>query len=282
MEEDVILLRCGELFLKGKNQGYFERYLQRNVFQQIGLSAKQLRGRFLLPYFPEHSIISQIFGFTSYSPAVCVEKKIEDITVMALQLMDGCFGTFKIETNRADKQFPLTSVEINMLVGKQLEEQKKLTYARNNPQHTLKVEINQDGAYLFTKTFPCGGGLPVGVEGKVILLLENEASILAGILIMKRGCAIIPVSLNEEEDISLLQKYSPLHLILRKVYSKEDILEIAQKENALALVTGEIFDLIEKIDFLGLEKKEFLLPVFKPLVGYSEENVTEGLKKYAR
>ena len=225
-----------------------------------------------MPYFSEHSSLSRVFGFTSYSPAVCVEKNVEVISAAAVRLMNGCSGTFKIETNRADKQFPLTSLQINILIGRQLEEQKKLIYVRSNPQHTLKIEINQEGACLFTETFPCGGGLPVGVEGKVLLLVEDEASVLAGILMMKRGCAIVPVSLNKEVDVSLLQKYSPFPLMLKKVRSEEEMEELAKQEKALALITGDSFD--------SFQKRNFSLPLFKPLMGYSEEEIKEKLMEY--
>ncbi len=277
--EKVLLLRQGELFLKGKNQGSFEKLLQRNLSLQTGFSGKRLRGRIVLPFFSEHSKLGKIFGITSYSPALCVEKKEEHIFAAAQLLLAETSGTFKVQTNRADKRFPLTSLQMNVLLGKQLEQQGKLIYAKENPQHLLRVEINQDGAYLFTETFPCNGGLPVGIEGKVLLLLEKKTSILAGILMMKRGCSLVPVIFKEnplgswkEAGLSLLQEYSPLPLSLHPVCSEKEIEELVQKENALALATGEIFS--------ARREREFSLPIFKPLIGCNEEEVEEALRRW--
>lgn len=280
--EKVLLLRQGELFLKGQNQRSFEKLLQRNISLQTGFSSRHLRGRIILPFFSEHSKIGKIFGITSYSPAFCVEKKEEHIFAAAQLLLAEASGTFKVQTNRADKRFPLTSLQMNVLLGKQLEQQGKLIYAKENPQHLLHVEINQDGAYLFTETFPCNGGLPVGMEGKVLLLVEDEASILAGILMMKRGCSLVPVIFagsNQNKDektwlslLLLLQEYSPLPLSPRSVCSEKDIEELAQKEGALALAKGETFS--------TRWERKFSLPLFKPLMSYSEEEVEEALRRW--
>ena len=282
----TVLLRMGELFLKGKNQNFFLSQLKKNLHHQLGFSVSFSRGRFFLPYFVHHRRLSGVFGLSSYSPALQVEKKAEALQEAALSLLQGKTGTFKILTNRADKRFPLTSLELNTQIGKYIEQKTSLRAEMKFPEHYLHIELNTQGAYIFSEIVPGVGGLPVGVEGKVLLLLENRSSILAGILMMKRGCAIVPVTLIEnentkdigaisreaEKDIFLLQQLSPFPLLLKKINSLSELDKVAQQEHASALVAGDTFQ--------DLRSFSCSSPVFKPLIGYEEKEVKEILKKY--
>ena len=279
----TLLLRMGELFLKGKNQNFFLSQLKKNLHRQLGFSVSFSRGRFFLPYFAHHRRLSWVFGLSSYSPALQVEKKPEVLQEAALSLLQGKMGTFKVLTHRADKTFPLTSLELNAQIGKYIEKKTSLRAEMKFPEHYLHIELNTQGAYIFPETVPCVGGLPVGVEGKVLLLLENQSSILAGILMMKRGCAIVPVTLinnqstkdidvEVEKDIFLLQQLSPFPLLLKKINSLSDLDEVAQREGASAIVVGDTFQELRSFSFSS--------PVFKPLIGYEEKEVKEVIKKY--
>ena len=268
-----LLLRPGELFLKGKNYSFFLLALARNI--QALTQQKpfcRIRGRLLLPYFPAHSLLRRVFGLVSYSPALRVEKNEPEIKAAALKLVQGRPGTFRIATQRSDKLFPLTSLALNRRLGIFLEEQTSLRYVPQ-AQLILHVEINQEGAYLFTEVIPCLGGLPVGVEGNVLLLLENEASILAGILMMKRGCSLVPVSLAGGQDISLLQMFSPLPLECALASSLAAIATLPKEKNALALVKGDSFD-----NFSAILSP---LPVLRPLIGYDQKMIRKMLEGYA-
>src|SRR3989344_8605194 len=184
---DTLMLRYGEIFLKGKNKGIFEHKLAENIAKITkssgfpGLKVINSRGRLLLPYFAGHSCLRRVFGLVSYSPAVRVEKKIEKIQQKAVELLRGKKGTFRISTKRSDKSFPVPSPEFNRLVGEQVEKHTQLRFSSSAPEITLVIEINQEGAYLFFENIVCGGGLPTGVEGRVLLLVEDEASLLAGV-----------------------------------------------------------------------------------------------------
>ncbi len=271
---DSILLRPGEIFLKGLNIGIFEQKLIGNIHKITGVKPrKKLRGRLILDYFPEHSSLKRVFGLTSYSLAVKVEKSMDAIQQKSLELLAGKKGTFKIEPKRSDKSFPLTSPEINMALGKFIEENTSLRFEGKNPDHLLGVEINQDGAYLFTEIVACFGGLPTGVEGRVALWVENEKSILAGLLMMKRGCYVYPIGLKEQ-DVSLLQKFSPMPLQFNVVKSFSEV-EVFMRERELpALVVGQRFDEFQKLDFSGV--------VLRPLVAYNKEQMEEGLREFGR
>jgi len=265
-----ILIRAGELFLKGKNAPMFEHKLVDNAKKITGVSSiMRLRGRFLSHYFENHHSLTKVFGIVSYSPAVRVEKNLDDIQTKALELLSGLNGTFKIEPKRSDKRFPLTSPEINIVMGKYIEEHTSLKFDGLHPDHLLGVEINQEGAYLFLEIIPCFGGLPTGVEGRVMVLLENEASILAGLLLMKRGCDIVPVAFSLF-DISLLQQYSPRKLELSLIQSLDEI----SARGMEVVVSGQCFDDYKKYDTH--------LTVLRPLIHYNEEEVRKQLDGFRR
>lgn len=268
MNPPCLLLRYGELFLKGRNQGLFLRKLMANTKKITGAKyVKKTQGRLILGYFAEHPKLRQVFGLNSYSPAWRAAKELEEIKETALKLLEEELregrkkkGTFRLEARRSDKSFPVKSPELKILVGKYIEEKNKnLRFDFAKPQTVLEIEINQEGAYLFFETISCFGGLPTGVEGKVYLLLENEASLLAGLLMMKRGSSIIPVG---KGDISLLEKFSPEKLELRKGIEEPD----------MPIVVGQTFENYHKLDIDNL--------IFRPLIGFSEGKVREELGRF--
>ncbi len=273
-----LLLRYGELFLKGGNQGLFERRLIQNLRELAGVQKiTTLRGRLIVPYIEGHSILKRTFGLRSYSPAILAEKSMPEIQKAMLRLINSyALNDFVIRTQRSDKSFPLTSLEINKLAGQYIEE--KSPYLFNLKSNNIfHIEINQEGVFMFREVISCFGGLPVGVEGKVALLLEDKASILAGILMMKRGCAVYPVVLREgvgEKALSVLQAFSPHKLRLHQVTDIALLQRFMQEKNLTALVTGERFETLKYGGAFGN------LAVFRPLVGYGEEDVARELEKF--
>lgn len=277
MAYNCILLRVGEIFLKGRNRNHFEKKLIENIKTIAGVKVKKLRFRYITDYFESHGKLRNIFGLTSYSPALRVEKELEEIKKAALELLSEAAKkakekTFRIVAHRADKTFPLKSPEINREVGKFIEGNSSLEFDFNAKQ-VLTIEINNDGAYLFLETVNCFSGLPTGVSGKVILLVEDEKSLLAGILMMKRGCLLAPVAL-EKKDISLLQKFSPARLKLNVVKNFSEIEAFAEENEIGVLVVGDNFK-----DYSALYLSK--LAVLKPLIGYGGEEIKEELKKFS-
>ncbi|MEK6937682.1 MAG: THUMP domain-containing protein [Nanoarchaeota archaeon] len=269
MVYDCLLLRYGEIFLKGQNKGFFERKLLDNIRKIAGITKiKNVRGRLIVDYSSEHQKLKQVFGLVSYSPALLVEKDFEKIKEKAVAMLKEKKGTFKIEPKRADKRFPLTSPEINIQLGKYIEAHTSLTFKGEGYDYLLGVEINQEGAYLFTEVVNCFGGLPTGVEGKVALLVEDEASLLAGLMFMKRGCDIIPISLKEK-DISLLQKFSPIAL---KLQVFKDFKEMDKFLGEGILVSGQ--------NLSQLKEYPLKATVLRPLVAFWKEEIREELKRF--
>src|SRR3989338_1770794 len=270
MEYNNLILRYGELFLKGENQWTFVQALVRNVKALLGpREVKILRGRLVLPYFSGHAWLKRIFGITSYSPALRVGKDLEEIKKAALVAFSGLKGTFRVESKRSDKSFPVQSPQINQQLGQFIEKELSLEFARDSKQ-VLYIEVNQDGAYLYTEVVPCLGGLPTGVEGKVMLLLEDTASLLAGVFMMKRGCSLVVVGLKEQ-DISLLQKYSPFKMEFNLLKDYSAIEDLARVKKIDILGSGQRFEKYSKI--------ESCLTVFRPLVAYSEEEVKGEMER---
>ncbi|HIH12542.1 TPA: hypothetical protein HA242_02355 [Candidatus Woesearchaeota archaeon] len=273
MHSTHIIARYGELFLKGKNRSLFERKLVANI-KKITLVGQvdKVQGKVVIPYFSGHKRLTRVFGLVSYSLTVRVEKRVEKIQEIALQLLEGKNGTFKVESKRGDKQFELTSPQLDIAVGKWIEEHSTLKFKFEHPDTVVNIEVNQEGAYVFTESFSCFGGLPTGVEGTVMVFLEDEASVLAGLLLMRRGCSVFPVSIGEERDISLLQEYSPSQLELRQFRNLAEIEKFALSKKIFVMVCGQRFE-----DF---KKYDTSLVVLRPLVGYSEEDVQRELQKY--
>jgi adenylyl- and sulfurtransferase ThiI len=268
MDYTHVLLRYGEIFLKGKNRGTFERKLVDNIKKIANLKdVNRIRSRLIVDYFADHKLLKNVFGLVSYSPSIKTEKDVEEIKKATLKSLSKHKGSFKVETKRSDKEFPIKSPELNVIIGKHLEENSKMEFKFKNPEITLHIEINQDGVYIFTEIIPCFGGLPTGVEGKVILLVENFASLLAGLSFMKRGCDIVPVAFKKQ-DISLLQKYSPKELGLEIV---KDIKEFAAEKHLQVLVVGDNFE----------NKKDYPTDlVFRPLIAFNDDEIEEKLEKF--
>ena len=249
-----ILLRCGEIFLKGKNYLTFEKLLRQNIAVLTATNKKDivpLRGRFILPFFEQHHLLRRVFGLVSYSLSIKIHPQIDAICAAAVSLLQDKKKTFKIITKRSDKRFPFTSPEITARVGKYIEEKTALRYTKENPRLILQ--------------------LPTGSEGPVLLLVENEQSRLAGLLMMKRGISLLPVGLHDY-DISLLQKFSPFPLQLSLFSTYSELKQFAHQKKINILVTGS-FDLVEH-DL----SRHFL--ILKPLLAFDEKLINKTLLEY--
>ena len=206
MSRALLLVRYGELGLKGKNRNLFISRLVRNMRSALyGLTPRwEVRttwGRVWVETdasVQDEAIarLQRVFGIYSLSPVVEAAKELDAIAdaaygVLLQGLPQG--GTFKIETRRADKTFPHTSLQTSKLVADQL-------FARlddrwdadmHRPQLTVDIEIRSEGAFVYGATIPGAGGLPVGCSGRALLLLSGGIdSPVAGWLAMKRGVAL--------------------------------------------------------------------------------------------
>lgn len=198
---DVLLVRYGEVFLKGANRPYFLKVLVDNVKKAV----KPIGGRVWMSdsriYVADFSDlqdciarVTKVFGIHSVSTAVEMEKDLDRIADKCIDMMRDYKGSFKVLGRRSDKSFPLNSMEIGIEIGgRVLDSNPNLTVDVHNPQHKLHVEI-RDNAYLCVEEIKAVGGMPMGTGGKAALLLSGGIdSPVAGYQVMKRGvrcCAI--------------------------------------------------------------------------------------------
>lgn len=199
--QQVLLVRYGEVFLKGANRPHFLKALTDNVKRAV----KPLGGHVWLSdsrvYVSQFSDmqqcverVSKVFGVYSVSPAVEMEKDFEVIAAECVKMMQPYSGTFKVQGKRSDKHFPMNSMEIAAEIGgRVLESNPNLKVDVHHPQHRLMVEI-RDNAYICVEEIRAVGGMPMGTGGKAALLLSGGIdSPVAGYQLMKRGvklCAI--------------------------------------------------------------------------------------------
>lgn len=202
-----IVVRYGEIVLKGKNRTQFERVLERNLQQALSkwpavkVSRSGSRMMIALNGEPEDEVLAaaaNVFGIFSLSPVDLVALDMGDITAAALRLLTDAkrenphLQTFKVECSRGNKQFPLTSPVICQNVGGDLLEQTDgWTVDVHHPDLTVNVFIGHVEAMVYGKKVAAVGGLPVGTAGKVLLLLSGGIdSPVAGWLALKRGVEV--------------------------------------------------------------------------------------------
>lgn len=202
---DIVLLKYGEIALKGLNRPMFEQRLLKNLSHVLNPLGKfSIRKSQSMIYVEplEDTIdmdlaieaMQKVFGIVNICPAVSCEKDMDSIaktTIACLQEMDTEGKTFKVEAKREDKQFPLNSPQIcQQMGGCILKNVKGLKVDVHNPDILVQIEIRKK-AYIFTEKFAGAGGMPVGTNGKAALLLSGGIdSPVAGWMIAKRGVGL--------------------------------------------------------------------------------------------
>ncbi|MEJ7540506.1 tRNA uracil 4-sulfurtransferase ThiI [Staphylococcus intermedius] len=201
---DHILVRYGELTLKGGNRKTFVSQLRSNVKRALmplkGYEVKANRDRMYIQLTPEADIeemmtrISKVFGVHSISPVLKLEKSMEAVYDHArLFAQDYAAGdSFKIEVKRSDKTFEYETFAIQRMVGGEvLKSNESLHVDVRQPDHEIKVEVRLDAIYMYDRIVPAIGGLPVGTGGKTLLMLSGGIdSPVAGMEVMRRGVTI--------------------------------------------------------------------------------------------
>ena len=197
----LLLIRYGELSLKGKNRRVFENILLENIRKNLESvehgPLTQTFGRIYLATKGNWRELAErlqsVFGIVSVSPVLKRDLDLDDIKAGAVAVVADTEGkTFKVETRRSNKAFPLTSPEISKVIGGHvLANFPHLQVDVHNPDFVLNVEVRQEGALLYSQIIPCLGGLPAGSSGKGLLLLSGGIdSPVAGFLAMKRGVQV--------------------------------------------------------------------------------------------
>jgi thiamine biosynthesis protein ThiI len=202
--QEIVLVRWGEIFLKGQNRSWFERQLVDNARRAIagiaGARIDRTHGRLIAwpgEGGPRRLVraLERVFGVASVSAALVVPRELDAITQAALERVRLEVGErkprFKVETRRADKRWQPPSPEVSRLVGGAVHETLGLPVDVHEPELTIGIEIGLENAFIYAGATPGPGGLPVGVSGRVELMLSGGIdSPVAGWLMMKRGCKL--------------------------------------------------------------------------------------------
>lgn len=200
--EKCIIVRYCEIHLKGKNRGYFEKLLQTNIQNALsGIShkLKVMHSRYLIENYNEDEYnlivekLKKVAGVHTISPAMVVDSDYGAIKEVSFELCKDRSGTFKVETNRADKTFPLDSMSVSSnLGGDILENFPNLKVDVKNPTFVVNVDIREDGkTFVYNEIIRCLSGMPVGSAGRGLLLISGGIdSPVAGYLTCKRGMKV--------------------------------------------------------------------------------------------
>lgn len=317
MKYDYILVRYGEIALKGKNRYRFEDRLAQNIKNVIRdletVKVKKSFGRIFLELNGEDAEvviarIEKVFGLVSFSPVKKVELDIDKIKTVALQLIKAEQPqpkTFKVEIKRPNKSFPLRSPELAYEVGGYiLANSDDLKVDVHNPDTVVKIEVREEGAYIFSRVIKGIGGMPGQSSGKGLVLLSGGIdSPVAAWYAMKRGLLVEGIHfhthpLTSEESLQkvidlakALSYYSgqfKLHFVPFleiqkeiKEYTPEShnitlmrrmFLRIADrmtvKRKALSLITGESLGQVasQTLESMHTINQVTNLPIIRPLI----------------
>lgn len=330
--DKVLLVRYAEIHLKGLNRPFFERLLVDRIKQAINpvhASVEREQGRIFIYGIPADKIqectdrLCRVFGIHSLSTACCVEKTWDAIRDAAIAEVGPIAAqsnapTFKCFARRSDKRFPMTSEQICRELGHEiLEAYPNLSVDVHHPELPVTVEIRQNNAFVYTGEVLGAGGMPVGSNGKAMLLISGGIdSPVAGYMIAKRGVMLdavhfysYPYTSERARDkvielTKLVSRYAgrinlylvPFTDIQMTIYDKCPSTEttvlmrrlmmkiaerIAKETGSLALITGESIGQVasQTIESLCVTDDAVNMPVFRPLIGFDKEEIIDKAQK---
>ena len=329
---DIILLKQGEIVLKGLNKKYFEQRLSANAARRIK------------PYGPFHiytiqstiyvepqsddcdmdgafEALKTVFGVVALTRAAACEKTPEAIAAKAIDYLGGAMRaarSFKVETRRSDKSFPMTSIQLSQYVGGELAEAFPETAVDvHHPELTVHVEVRDLAAYVHSAPVPGAGGMPVGSNGSAVTLLSGGIdSPVSSYMIAKRGVRLIPLHFwafpytgvaAREKVVALAQQLTawcgrmrlcivPFTHIQEEIRDKcpEEYFTIIMRRFMMriadriaadngcgALVTGENLGQVasQTMQAMGVTQAVTKLPVLRPLIGFDKEEIIRLARK---
>lgn len=333
----IFIVRCGEVALKGQNKPYFERMLVERIRKRLkkitkpGFEIETYRNEGLIfvkadkEYDKQQIIgeISKVFGVASISPALEAEENIEAIGAIAVEYMmnlikEKGIKTFKVDTKRADKNFPIKSPDISRTIGAiVLKGCKVLSVDVHNPDCELFVDVRRDVAYVFDKKISGFGGLPLGTNGKGMVLLSGGIdSPVAAWMMAKRGMLVDAVHFHSypytseraqekvEELAGLVAGYVgrfnmyvinllPIQeqivqncpeeetTILVRRFMMRIAEKVAQEKGATMLITGENLGQVasQTAEALVVTDASVQMPVMRPLIAMDKVDIMEKAKE---
>jgi len=325
--EKIILIKYGELTTKKANRNLFINRIYENMklaLTNYDINISKNRVRMFIDPKNENideivDIVKNIFGIHSIVIAYKVKTNIETIKDSILEIASNIeFNTFKVETDRADKSFPINSMDFSRQIGGLiLRNIKNKKVDVHNPEYLLKIEIREDYTYIYSKEIKALGGYPVGVAGKGLLMLSGGIdSPVAGYMAMKRGMKLECIYFESPPHTSIaaknkvktlvtkLNKYQPtikLHVInftniQESIYKNIDstymitimrrmMYRIAEKvlkeRNCLVLVNGESVGQVASQTLTSMQVINNVtnIPVIRPVACLDKLEIIDIAKK---
>ncbi|MBR3569405.1 MAG: tRNA 4-thiouridine(8) synthase ThiI [Oscillibacter sp.] len=324
--QETLLLKLGEVVLKGLNRRAFEDRLLSNVSRRLrrcGSFQTHIRQStiYVEPLSPDcdmnaaFAAAQQVFGVVRVARAMPCERVPEAIAQAAAKYLGGEFAkarTFKVETKRADKQYPMNSIQVSQAVGGLLAEAfPEVRAEMRNPDLTVYVEIREKAAYVHTPSVRGAGGLPVGTGGRALSLLSGGLdSPVASWMIARRGVELEAIhfvsppytSPQAQEKVMQLAKlltascgrlkvhvapFTRIQEEIRKncpeayftLIMRRFMMRIAEatakKSGAAALVTGESLGQVasQTMKALAVTESVVSVPVLRPLIGMDKVDI---------
>src|SRR5499427_5138346 len=305
LHEPCVLLKLGEIVLKGGNRRQFEQLLQANIrrtMDDAGLAVRvwQRYGVIMLRA-PEHAAASaaeadavadkiaerarDIMGVAKVCRAIRVAKEPGDAIETAVALMVGKTGSFAVRARRRDKRFPLTSAQLATTIGTRVQQEYGYPVNLKHPDNTVFVEVDQHEVFVYTDGQPGQGGLPVGMSGRALVLMSGGIdSPVAAYRMMRRGlrCDFLHFSgmpLTGPE--SVYKAYGLMHQLDRfQGGSRLFVVAFGKTQQRLAasgagrlgaaaLVTGDSLGQVSSQTLANLTALDDAvgLPILRPLIG---------------
>lgn len=329
---DIILLKLGEIILKGLNRRYFEQKLMANVRRRLAPIGKFrvycLQSTIYVEAQEEGADIDaaiealkNVFGVIALVRAAVCEKDKDAIARLAIDyLREDMLGakSFKVESKRSDKSFPITSIELSQYVGGELSEAyPQVAVDVHEPEFTVHIEVRDLAAYVHGAPIPGAGGMPVGCNGTAVTLLSGGIdSPVSSYMIAKRGVHLIPVHFFSFPYTSQQAKEKVIELaeiisaycgrmsieIVPFTHIQEEIRDkcpeeyftlimrrfmmriaerIARDNNAKAIVTGENLGQVasQTMEAMCVTQDVTQLPILQPLIGMDKEEIVRLARK---
>ena len=262
--------------------------------------------------------ISSVFGIANFSLVQRTERDIDQLRSQILTGLNGAhFSSFRIDTQRGDKSFPLNSPEINRQLGAAVREKTHARVDLTNPEFTVFVEILPKDTYFGFNKLPGAGGLPVGASGRLLSLISGGFdSPVAAYRMMQRGCRVNFVHFHSapyqdktsqdkvRELVKLLTRHQfqsrlymvpfgeiqrqivaavarPLRMVLYRRMMLRIAEHIARKEKARALVTGESLGQVasQTLENMTVIQQAVTLPILRPLVGMDKQEIVDQARR---
>ncbi len=328
--KEVLLLKCGELVLKGLNRRKFEDRLLANVRRRIKAVSDckiEIQQSIIYVWIPEEvdgdlvlNAVRPVFGIATICRAAVCEKTLEGLqktaeSYLAEQLES--VKSFKVETKRGDKKFPMTSIQVSQHLGGELSDKYQLKPDMHTPELTIFAEIRAEHAFIHAGPMQGEGGMPVGTNGRAAMLLSGGIdSPVAGYMMSKRGLEMVAVhffsypytSERAKEKVielgNILTGYTgrmPLLIVpftriqeeirahcheeLFTLVMRRFMMRIAERlalqYDCGALVTGESLGQVasQTMPAMAVTGAVCELPVFRPVIGMDKEEIVRVARR---